>query len=43
MTVCGLFSDPNETYYKSKEYFGDSLWKSADDTKQNDTNNKIII
>ena len=43
MTVCGLFSDPNETYYKSKEYFGDSLWKSANGTKQNNTNNKIII
>lgn len=43
MTVCGLFSDPNETYYKSKEYFGDSLWKSANGTKQDNTNNKIII
>jgi len=27
MTVCGLFSDPNETYYKSKAYYGDELWK----------------
>lgn len=29
MTVCGLFSDPNETYYKSKAYFGDELWKET--------------
>jgi len=29
MTVCGLFSDPNETYYKSKDYFGDELWKES--------------
>lgn len=28
MTVCGLFSDPNETYYKSLAYYGkDNLWK----------------
>ena len=31
MTVCGLFSDPNETYYKSKEYYGESLWKDNEE------------
>lgn len=29
MTVCGLFSDPNETYYKSKAYYGDNFWKEG--------------
>lgn len=32
MTVSGLFSDPNETYYKSKEYYGENLWK--EETKE---------
>ena len=35
MTVSGLFSDPNETYYKSKEYFGDNLWKEENGTDTN--------
>lgn len=34
MTVSGLFSDPNETYYKSKEYYGDSLWKEESNDNQ---------
>ena len=34
MTVSGLFSDPNETYYKSLKYYGeDNLWKES---KNND-------
>lgn len=50
MTVSGLFSDPNETYYKSKEYFGDKLWKEESNDNQinnplednNDNDNKNI-
>lgn len=34
MTVSGLFSDPNETYYKSKQYFGDELWKESANNSQ---------
>lgn len=35
MTVCGLFSDPNETYYKSLAYYGeDKLWKENSDTDE---------
>jgi SPP1 family phage portal protein len=35
MTVCGLFSDPNETYYKSQAYYGEeNLWK---DNKNKET------
>ncbi len=31
MTVSGLFSDPNETYYKSLGYYGeDKLWKESE-------------
>lgn len=30
MTVCGLFSDPNETYYKSKDFYGDKFWNGKD-------------
>ena len=26
-TICGLFSDPNDVYAKSKKYFGDDFWK----------------
>ena len=34
MSVCGLFSDPNETYYKSKAYYGDeNLWKESKQEK----------
>lgn len=29
MTVSGLFSDPNETYYKSKQFYGDSFWTQS--------------
>ena len=27
-TICGLFSDPNEVYNKSKKYFGEDFWKT---------------
>lgn len=27
-TICGLFSDPNDVYAKSKKYFGEDFWKS---------------
>ena len=36
MTVSGLFSDPNETYYKSLNYYGDELWKES--SKNNEDN-----
>lgn len=26
-TICGLFSDPNDVYAKSKQYYGDNFWK----------------
>lgn len=41
MTVCGLFSDPNETYYKSKEYYGDNLWKEESEDTNIDANQNI--
>lgn len=28
--ICGLFSDPNEVYQKSKDYYGENLWKEAE-------------
>lgn len=34
MTVCGLFSDPNETYYKSKEFYGDKFWDGKDNVEE---------
>lgn len=43
MTVSGLFSDPNETYYKSKEYFGDSLWKESGKGINANTNKNMEI
>ena len=27
-TICGLFSDPNDVYAKSKKYFGEDFWKN---------------
>ena len=39
MTVSGLFSDPNETYYKSRQYYGDDLWK---ETSNNFNKNNIV-
>lgn len=45
MTVSGLFSDPNETYYKSKEYYGENLWKEEakeiDNSIENSEDKKI--
>ena len=26
--ICGLFSDPNDVYTKSKKYFGEDFWKT---------------
>ena len=26
--ICGLFSDPNDVYAKSKKYFGEDFWKT---------------
>ena len=26
-TICGLFSDPNDVYAKSKKYYGEDFWK----------------
>lgn len=27
-TICGLFSDPNDVYAKSKKYYGEDFWKT---------------
>ncbi len=30
-SICGLFSDPNDVYAKSKQYFGEDFWKEEGD------------
>lgn len=43
MTVSGLFSDPNETYYKSLNYYGnEKLWKEEQDISNISKNNESI-
>lgn len=42
-TICGLFSDPNDVYAKSKKYFGEDFWKSENPvqaTKVNEQDDK---
>lgn len=42
-TICGLFSDPNDVYAKSKKYFGEDFWKSENpvqSTKVNEQDEK---
>lgn len=42
-TICGLFSDPNDVYAKSKKYFGEDFWKSENPvqaTKVNEQDEK---
>lgn len=42
-TICGLFSDPNEVYAKSKKFFGEDFWKSENPvqaTKVNEQDDK---
>lgn len=42
-TICGLFSDPNEVYAKSKKFFGEDFWKSENPvqaTKVNEQDEK---
>lgn len=45
-TICGLFSDPNDVYAKSKKYFGEDFWKSENPVQatkvdeQDDKNSK---
>lgn len=42
-TICGLFSDPNEVYAKSKKFFGEDFWKSENSvqaTKVNEQDDK---
>ena len=42
-TICGLFSDPNDVYAKSKKYFGEDFWKSENlvqATKVNEQDDK---
>lgn len=45
-TICGLFSDPNEVYAKSKKFFGEDFWKSENPVQatkvkeQDDKNSK---
>lgn len=36
-TICGLFSDPNDVYAKSKKYFGEDFWKS-----ESSIQNKVV-
>ena len=31
-TICGLFSDPNEVYAKSKAFYGEEFWKQTSQT-----------
>lgn len=38
--TCGLFSDSNEVYMKSKDYYGDSFWKSTT-TNNNSGDNSV--
>lgn len=49
-TICGLFSDPNDVYAKSKNYYGDNFWKEdkinnigLNANQTNDKNNKENI
>jgi SPP1 family phage portal protein len=39
MGVVGLFSDPNDVYKRSKEYFGDKLWKKEKEAIKEPQNN----
>lgn len=40
-TICGLFSDPNDVYAKSKKYFGENFWNSGNSIQTEvDTQNK---
>lgn len=37
-TICGLFSDPNDVYAKSKNFFGEDFWKSENPIQNANTN-----
>lgn len=37
-TICGLFSDPNDVYAKSKKFFGEDFWKSENPIQNTNTN-----
>ena len=37
-TICGLFSDPNDVYAKSKKFFGEDFWKSENPIQNANTN-----
>lgn len=37
-TICGLFSDPNDVYTKSKKYFGEDFWKNENPVQNVNTN-----
>lgn len=37
-TICGLFSDPNDVYAKSKNFFGEDFWKSESPIQNTNTN-----
>lgn len=37
-TICGLFSDPNDVYAKSKKFFGEGFWKSENPVQNANTN-----
>lgn len=36
-TICGLFSDPNDVYAKSKKYFGEGFWKNENPIQTSET------
>ena len=37
-TICGLFSDPNDVYAKSKKFFGEDFWKNENPIQNANTN-----
>ena len=37
-TICGLFSDPNDVYAKSKKFFGEDFWKIENPIQNANTN-----
>lgn len=41
--ICGLFSDPNDVYAKSKQYYGENFWKqnTSNDVKQQEIDQNI--